>query len=440
MWVALVWAGVGVALNEFGRRWDDRVLRGCSHGAALLAAVRLLTINLEHKPGFHGVSLRLLTVALAAAMFYLASRRIVPARSAPARLARAAEALSLYGGLPAVYTWAASALVALLLWSEVTNAAVALSWALLGLVLVEVGREVPDRPLRAQGHALLLVSFGRIFIADLNTAQRLGPISARLLTVSLLATIYYYAAFSSKEDTPRMRLTLFWAGTIALAALLRFELATAWVAVGWAALGVAAYLAGKGLRVPAIRHQSYLLALLVGTRCAFDNFYQVGDWRFTNVRTVTVALASVLLYILLATTLREREKRKAEPAPQPAAGFRFVRQAWRWRDGNPYHLFFFVPTVLLTVLASLEVRRGYLTAAWGFEAVVVFAAALPLGERAFRWFSLALLLLCVGRIVAVDVWALDPLGRIISFLALGAALLVVSFLYARYREFLLRYL
>lgn len=117
-----------------------------------------------------------------------------------------------------------------------------------------------------------------------------------------------------------------------------------------------------------------------------------------------------------------------------------IRDAAGWLDDNAHQLFFFVPTILLTVLVSLEVRRGYLTAAWGLEGFLVFAITLPLGERAFRWFSLVLLLLCVARIVLVDVWTLDPLGRIFSFLALGAALLLVSYLYARYREFLRKYL
>jgi uncharacterized membrane protein len=113
-----------------------------------------------------------------------------------------------------------------------------------------------------------------------------------------------------------------------------------------------------------------------------------------------------------------------------------MRRAIRWLDVNPHQLFFFVPTLLVTVLLTLEVRRSYLTATWGGEALLIFAVTLPLGERSFRWFSLALLLSSVGRVLAVDVWTLDPLGRIISFLALGAALLLVSFLYARYREFL----
>ena len=117
-----------------------------------------------------------------------------------------------------------------------------------------------------------------------------------------------------------------------------------------------------------------------------------------------------------------------------------ISRAARLLDENPWQLFFFVPTLLLTVLIGLEARRGYLTAAWALEALLLFTITLPLGERTFRWFSLALLLLCVVRVVVVDVWALDPLGRIAAFLGLGLALLLVSFLYARYHEVLRRYL
>jgi uncharacterized membrane protein len=53
---------------------------------------------------------------------------------------------------------------------------------------------------------------------------------------------------------------------------------------------------------------------------------------------------------------------------------------------------------------------------------------------------LLLFVLCVGRIVTVDVWNLDALGRIASFMGLGAALLAVSFLYAKHREILRRVL
>ena len=99
-----------------------------------------------------------------------------------------------------------------------------------------------------------------------------------------------------------------------------------------------------------------------------------------------------------------------------------------------------MPTILFTILVSLEVRRGFLTAAWGIEGLIVFLAVLKMDERAYRWFSLSLFMLCVARIVTVDVWNFDALGRIVSFLGLGVALLGVSFLYARHRELLRRVL
>jgi hypothetical protein len=208
--------------------------------------------------------------------------------------------------------------VALLVWNEVTNAAVGLAWGMVGIALVEAGRALTDRPLRAQGHALLILSFARIFIADLNAAQRVGGVSARLLTVSLLAAIYYYAAFTTDRATSRMRSPYLWFGLGALAALARFELGIAWVAVAWAALAVIVYIAGRRFDLSPLRHQAYLLALLVGVRCAFDNFYQVGEWRFTNVRTVSVTAAALLLYLLLAASLADK-RRRAQSAPAAAS-------------------------------------------------------------------------------------------------------------------------
>jgi uncharacterized membrane protein len=95
---------------------------------------------------------------------------------------------------------------------------------------------------------------------------------------------------------------------------------------------------------------------------------------------------------------------------------------------------------LLTTLLALEMRHGMVTLSWGVEGVAVFLLALSLGERSFRLTGLGLLLLCVGKILLVDVWRLDPRDRYLTFIVLGAALLLVSFLYTRNREALRQYL
>jgi len=84
--------------------------------------------------------------------------------------------------------------------------------------------------------------------------------------------------------------------------------------------------------------------------------------------------------------------------------------------------------------------RGMSTVAWGAEAVGVFLFALAMKERTYRLSALSLLLICVVKIVTVDVWGLSPRDRYLTFIALGAALLAVSFLYTRYKEILRAYL
>ena len=262
-----------------------------------------------------------------------------------------------------------------------------------------------------------------------------------VLTIALLAAIYYFTAFNT-EDSPRIRVALLWFGTISIAALLRFQLPAEWVAVGWAALTVVLYALGRGFTLTTFSRQAYAMALVAGIRCAFDNFYQVGAWRFTSVRTATVSLSAALLYILFAGSQLAKKHVPAELSDANAdqAEGNSIRKMWALIETHPQHLFFFIPTTLLTVLLSLEVRRGFLTAAWGLEALVVFLAVLKMEERAYRWFSLLLFLLCVGRLVGIDIWTLDALGRIVSFMALGATLLAVSFLYARHREIFRRVL
>lgn len=316
MWTALVWAALGALLGEAGRRLDDAILRGCGHAAALLAALRLLVINLQYAPPALGTNQRVITVGLAALLFYFSSRRIPPLEHGIRLPASWMGRFAGPGTLGATYTWVGTAFLALLIWNEVTSAAVGLAWALAGLGLVEWGRAAADRALVRQGHALLALSFARIFFADLNAEGAMGPLTARMISVSVLAALYYYTAATTPADAPRLRAAFAWFGSTALVALARFELPLDWIPVGWAALTAVLYFSGRKWKARHLRYQAYLLTLLVALRCAFDNFYQKAPlWGTLNVRTVTVGTAALALYVLLAATLRQRRK-----LPETATG------------------------------------------------------------------------------------------------------------------------
>ena len=109
-------------------------------------------------------------------------------------------------------------------------------------------------------------------------------------------------------------------------------------------------------------------------------------------------------------------------------------------DSRPEQVFFFVPFGLLTALIALESTRGQLTVNWGIEGVVAFLFAVWVGERSFRLAGLGLLLTCAAKIFLIDVWGLDPQSKYITLIALGAALVLVSYLYTRYKEKFRQYL
>jgi hypothetical protein len=90
--------------------------------------------------------------------------------------------------------------------------------------------------------------------------------------------------------------------------------------------------------------------------------------------------------------------------------------------------------LLLSKWVLLQAGGFYLTVAWGFLALLLFNAGFLLRERVYRWAGLALLGLGLGRVVLFDVWKLETVYRIFSFMGLGIVLLVLGFIYNRYQE------
>ena len=76
----------------------------------------------------------------------------------------------------------------------------------------------------------------------------------------------------------------------------------------------------------------------------------------------------------------------------------------------------------------------YLTASWSLLALGLFTAGITLGERMYRWLGLGVLACALGRVMIIDVWKLETLYRILSFMALGIVLLVLGFIYNKYQE------
>jgi hypothetical protein len=290
----------------------------------------------------------------------------------------------------------------------------------------------------------LMAAFARIFFANLTASEAGVFWGPRTYTIAPLALIFFfvYAQLPEKEqDVARDRrlhfdVLLAYLGTATIVALFYFQFPIEWVVTAWAALVFVLFGLALALDRPLFLHQGLLLTLGAFARGMVHNlfgagYFGEGDWRgryFVLGSAVAILLAS----LVFAFRLRDRD----DAAPDTRGVGRILSFVVR----RPEQLQFFAPIVLLTFMLALKMRAGMVTVAWGIEGVLIVLLALALKERSYRLTGLGVLLLCVGKVMALDAWGLQPRDRYITFIIVGAALLVVSFLYSKHRETIRQFL
>ncbi len=177
------------------------------------------------------------------------------------------------------------------------------------------------------------------------------------------------------------------------------------------AMGLAAFICA-GL----LRSTEALLFVLVFTGCGLALFWLPWPGR---VQVYGPNLAAIL--VLLA------EEQAAKHLPE------------RYRlHARAHRAVVLVGGVSLWLFCTNWVREAasgfYLTASWSLLALAFFICGILVRDRVYRWLGLGLLACALGRIVIFDVWKLETLYRILSFMALGIVLLVLGFVYSKYQE------
>jgi hypothetical protein len=433
-WLAPLWATFALVLAIVDQRFELEELPWQSHILAGLTLLRSISVNLYVADLWHGLSVRLLSMAIVAVIFYALSRLIrMPDEWRQSDIQH-------------IYSWAASSIGGLLIWYELQTqpTGIAVAWGAFGLVLFEYGLLRRITQFRYQAYVALIAAFTRIFFSNLTSSEPGEFWGPRMYTILPLVLIFFfvYAQLPQKEeDTSRDRrlhfdVLLAYLGTAALVALFYFQFPLEWIVTSWAAVVFALLGAALLLDRPLFLHQGLLLAVAVLGRGLAHNlfggsFFTGTDWK-GDYFVLSAAAAILLASLFFAFRLRERYS-----IPQNAS-------SWTRRIAmivsRPEQIVFFVPIILVTFMLGLKMQSGMKTVAWGVEGVVIFLLALAVKERSFRLTGLGVLLLCAAKIMALDVWGLQPRDRYITLIIVGAALVFVSFLYTRYRDTIRQYL
>jgi hypothetical protein len=240
---------------------------------------------------------------------------------------------------------------------------------------------------------------------------------------------------TSVRDDRRLHfdVLLAYLGTGSVVAVLYFQFPNDWLVTAWAIVIFILFAVTLLLDRTIFLYQGILLTLGTCGRGVMHNLfgasYFSGDEWTGRYFVLGSAVAVLLACLPLAFRLRDRYKPRAFPN-------RWIGALVR----HPEQFMFFAPVLLLTLMLALKMRAGMVTVAWGIEGVLIVLLALTVSERSYRLTGLSLLLLCVGKVLAKDAWGLAPRDRYITFIILGMALLLVSFLYSKYREAIRQFL
>jgi predicted membrane protein DUF2339 len=439
-WIAVSWALFAFLLLVIGDRVKRKELHVQAYILSVLSLFQLFHVNIYAAQPFHlfpSVSLRLVTIALVAGLFYLCGR-----------WAAVADFIANAAFVGVAYACTGSFLVLVLLHYEVYGPAIAVAWAIFGVVLFEFGVLRKSIHWRLQSYITLALAFLRVYLFDLNASRH----DLLLYTLPIALVFYYvYARLTLLVSSPSPQgFTFDWqsqaapvlaylgSGTLVLFARSYFQTGPSLIA--WAVLALLFIAIAWFSHQDVFLHHSVVLAFLLFLRTFSYEFlarlHAEAPWAGDRVWYIAGACATLFACQAFAFPLRARlAARKDEDALESG----IVASASRLLQ-RPEQIYFFLPMILVTFLIAQEVAMGRVTIGWGIEAVAAFLFALVVGERSYRLAGLGLLLACVAKILLLDVWRQQRSDRYITFIILGVALLLVSFLYTRYSEAINRYL
>jgi hypothetical protein len=378
---ALGFAAVMVTLAALQRRLRNPHLVLQYGIIAALTMFRVFAVNLhtEILPPAH-VSLRLLTLPLLAAAFYLA-----------AYLADSGGDVDL-SVLRGLFSAAGTFLITALIYFEVPALWQPLAAIAFAVLLLEAGHFLRYRALAWHTHAIAALAVFFAVTADPLAAHRWGAIPVHAFAALPVVIGAYWIARRMRSVDPQQASLAAIAYTWVACGLVVWGLNEAlaafpaWIAVSWIIFAVALAHSTRWIRYQHLAWQADAVAVFAIARTYAYNFTLADDyWPHISLRLLTVVIVAAGLYSISRKPIKAGESyARISPFVISAAG-----------------------TGLLALLAWYESPTGWLAAIWA-----VFALVLALVDRHFQldelgWQVHALAALTMLQSVAVNLYVTD---------------------------------
>jgi uncharacterized membrane protein len=277
-----------------------------------------------------------------------------------------------------------------------------------------------------------------------------GAVPLLLAAVSVGALCGVSRAFDARRDdvTPARRLgflALFAAIALGfVATAIPLQLDRQWITIGWALEAAAVWWLFGRLPHPGLKYFGLLLYLAVGLRLLANPEvlrYEPRGRPIVNWLLYTYGVPALCCFAGALLLPKAEARRGDAPAHDvvggdrrwmaPLVGMLGLLIAF-WLINLEIADYFSIGRYVEVDFSRQLARDLTRSCAWGLYALTLLGLGLWRRQRGLRIVSLGFLLLTVGKVFLYDLGQLTGLYRIVSFLALGLSLMLVSLLYQRF--------
>ena len=270
--IGLVLALFVTLLALLGKQFAINELVYQAHWIMAVAFAQTVITGAPLEPKWHSVPQRILVFAPVAGLFYLSSRYV--------RLSQTNLKAIFHG----VYSWAATALLAILIGFQAREPWLGLAWMLLATCLAVAARFWKDRALLWQAHLISLLSASATLYLNFATEYRGHAI--QLVSVGATAVLFYLLNWITNVEEiigdERISQIYSWLGSLLVSWLVWYQFGANSVSLAWAVFGLLLFEIGNWRSWAFLRIQAYVALSFSFAHIFYANFNALtapGDFR-----------------------------------------------------------------------------------------------------------------------------------------------------------------
>jgi uncharacterized membrane protein len=343
--------------------------------------------------------------------------------------------------------------------------AITIGWSILALAIILLSFVINSVYARVFSYAIFALSLGRMFMIDMHVDVDKAWLNDRFIPFSLiflflLAVSYVYRYYAQTKTADELSLIssnemslgssiMTSASYMVLAVGVSLEIIDfydhMWLPIAWSLLLVVSSFASIWMRCGALMYTAGMTVLLIIPNIIF-NYHKIvlSEHRIIfNERFLVsaIALAAVSLFVILVSSpssiLPDTEKKKFKSI------YTLIMNLFAlWLITVEIRDYFDSANAKDAKYdrGGTNMKRVAISIAWALYSIALLVIGIIKKTSGIRKFALLLMGVVIFKVFIYDTSNVGDVARFVSFLSLGAILLVAGFLYYRFKDKILEFI